>query len=168
MRHIPVYLTYFLTKIVMGCTVYYIYPHIGTMELKIILFVFFMLIEVTYVAATFSKPVYLNDVDILRPNIDTESKICQLLKRYDASEICPYCELVMRNQSRHCHRCNKCIMDFDRHVNVLNNCVNGGNRMSYILFLGTLFCFLLSLIAISIVHFDKVQFSPKPAAIPED
>ena len=39
--------------------------------------------------------------------------------------------------------------------------------MSYILFLGTIFCFLLELITISIAHFDKVQFSHR-TAIPEE
>ena len=96
-RQLPVFFTYLLTKIVMAATVYYIYPHIGMNAHKLILFVFFILVEVTYVAVSFSKPVYLNDVDFLTVSNDLDGKVVQLLKRYDSSEICPHCELVMRN-----------------------------------------------------------------------
>jgi len=145
----------FAVKSLMFMTMYYIYPHVQHSLYKITLSTFFLLIIITFVAAAHSKPIFLNDNDMLRVPNETEGKMLQLLRRHDAAEICPHCEIVTRVDSRHCFACNKCVVSFDTHCNVLNNCINTGNRMSYILFLGSVLCFLLSLVAIAITHFEK-------------
>jgi hypothetical protein len=142
-------------KLLMFGTVYYIQPHIQYSIYKMSLSVFFMLIIITYVAASYSKPVYMNDVDMLRVPNEGEGKMLQLLRRHDAADICPDCELVRRVDSRHCFACNKCVANFDVHCNFLNNCINSGNRMSYLLFLGSILFFLLSLIGVAIINFQN-------------
>ena len=55
----------------------------------------------------------------------------------------------------HCSACNRCIVDFDNHSILVNNCISGNNQQYLIMFLLALLGFFVTLIMISILHFEK-------------
>ena len=57
----------------------------------------------------------------------------------------------------HCTACNKCIIDFEEHSLLVNTCITASNRQYLIMFLMCLLSFLLTLVLISVLHFDKPQ-----------
>lgn len=44
-----------------------------------------------------------------------QATLLQLLAKYDASQICPDCELVKADRSRHCEICRECVSVYDHH-----------------------------------------------------
>ena len=49
--------------------------------------------------------------------------------------LCPECEVIRTNRSRHCSICNKCVERFDHHCPWINNCVGVRNHNAFIFFL---------------------------------
>jgi palmitoyltransferase len=47
----------------------------------------------------------------------------ELMKVFDPVLLCPDCETVRTDRSRHCSICNKCVERFDHHCPWINNCV---------------------------------------------
>lgn len=58
-----------------------------------------------------------------------------LLAKYEAKWLCPYCEIIVTHQSKHCYVCNKCTDNFDHHCNWVNNCIGKRNIHVFVLYL---------------------------------
>lgn len=69
-----------------------------------------------------------------------------MLKEFDPVLLCPDCEAIRTDRSRHCSICNKCVERFDHHCPWINNCVGIHNH-------GVFMCFLLSMLSLLIMTF---------------
>ena len=102
-----------------------IYIYVQIAYIIVILITLLSMFEVTNVDA--SDPlVGVEGKDEFKKTLEDEEK------QYYA--LCAYCGLV-KNNSRHCSKCNKCVDGFDHHCRWLNNCIG---RINYKCFLATL------------------------------
>lgn len=69
-----------------------------------------------------------------------------MLKEFDPILLCPDCEVIRTDRSRHCSICNKCVERFDHHCPWINGCVGIRNH-------GFFMCFLLSMLALLVTTF---------------
>ncbi|KAL8472496.1 hypothetical protein ACS0TY_029008 [Phlomoides rotata] len=44
---------------------------------------------------------------------------------------CPYCNVIQPPRSKHCHDCDKCILQFDHHCAWLGTCIGQGNHCRF-------------------------------------
>ena len=58
-----------------------------------------------------------------------------MLETFDPVLLCPDCEIIRTNRSRHCSICNKCVERFDHHCPWVNNCVGTNNHHLFMIFL---------------------------------
>ena len=70
----------------------------------------------------------------------------KMLKEFDPVLLCPDCECIRTDRSRHCSICNMCVERFDHHCPWINNCVGIHNH-------GFFMCFLLSMLSLLILTF---------------
>lgn len=126
-----------------------VFPHIRVEIFKYMLSMSCFVTLATFVLASKSQPGYLKPINSEQANLLT------LLKKFEPERVCPTCELVQANNAVHCTSCNRCIVDFDSHSLLVNNCISGNNRQYLILFLMSLLGFFMTLIIISLLHFEK-------------
>lgn len=67
-----------------------------------------------------------------------EVTFAQMLKQFDPVLLCPDCNIIRTDRSRHCSICNACSERYDHHCPWVNNCVANGNHNSFLLFV----CFM--------------------------
>lgn len=65
--------------------------------------------------------------------------------------MCPDCEVMRTQRSKHCATCNRCVERFDHHCPWINNCVGIHNHNPYLVFILSLILILLLIIISSIV-----------------
>ena len=70
----------------------------------------------------------------------------ELLKYYEASQLCPECKVIRTSRSRHCSVCHRCVERFDHHCPWINNCVGVKNHRVFLCFI----IFQLILLAFSL------------------
>jgi len=68
----------------------------------------------------------------------------ELMKVFDPVLLCPDCETVRTDRSRHCSICNRCVERFDHHCPWVNNCVGLQNHGVFMVFLTSMLLLLLS------------------------
>jgi len=66
---------------------------------------------------------------------DPSLEFAELLKKCDASSLCPFCEIIRGARSRHCNFCDRCVDRFDHHCPWINNCVGRRNHAVFLLHL---------------------------------
>lgn len=52
----------------------------------------------------------------------------------------------MKDNSKHCGQCNRCVSDFDHHCLWLNNCIGGSNYQQF-------FRLIIAVFIMSLMHF---------------
>ena len=94
-----------------------------------------------FMLSSFKNPGYLKKPE----NVSFLS----MLKNFDPILLCPDCQIIRTQRSRHCSICNQCVERFDHHCPWINNCVGTGNHQVFLCFLisviGTLICVLTTL-----------------------
>mmetsp|Transcript_8320 Transcript_8320/g.13911 ORF Transcript_8320/g.13911 Transcript_8320/m.13911 type:complete len:388 (-) Transcript_8320:541-1704(-) len=65
----------------------------------------------------------------------TRISFLKLNEYFDPSFICPKCEVLRPQDSRHCYICNRCVQRFDHHCQWMNTCIGVGNHLAFFLFL---------------------------------
>jgi len=84
----------------------------------------------------------------------------KLNKYFDPCYICPTCEVLRPQESRHCYICNKCVDRFDHHCQWLNNCVGVGNHSVFFMYLLSVWSFLVMLDFVCFWNLDLEISSP--------
>ena len=93
------------------------------------------------------------------PGAVQKSKTISFLKLnqyFDPSYICPTCEILRPQDSRHCYICNKCVDRFDHHCQWVDTCIGIGNHTVFYVFLLTMWAYL---IFINYVCFSNIELS---------
>ena len=67
----------------------------------------------------------------------------KLNEYFEPSYICPKCEILRPQESRHCFICNKCVDRFDHHCQWLNNCVGAANHFYFYIYLLSVWAYLI-------------------------
>ncbi|KAI3451387.1 hypothetical protein Pfo_008052 [Paulownia fortunei] len=62
---------------------------------------------------------------------------------------CPYCNVVQPPRAKHCHDCDKCVLQFDHHCVWLGTCIGQGNHCR--------FCFDMFLFSSSLISMQQVS-----------
>ncbi|XP_042405901.1 protein S-acyltransferase 10-like [Zingiber officinale] len=72
---------------------------------------------------------------------------------------CTYCNIVQPPRAKHCHDCDKCILQFDHHCVWLGTCVGQGNhcRFWWYVFLETILCIWTVVLYISYLRSETVK-----------
>ena len=65
--------------------------------------------------------------------------------------MCPDCEVLRTERSKHCAICNRCVERYDHHCPWINNCVGINNHTPFLVFIVTLIMILMLIIISSIV-----------------
>ena len=138
-----------MTVTLMGMQVYHVFPHICQYFYKVLISVFTFTSLSTYFLASRTRPSYLINYS-RNPN-----NLLSLLKKCNPDKICPSCELVQQVGTKHCTACNVCIIDYDQHSSLVDNCITRKNRIFYLVYLTSMVCFLITMIIVSLAHFDS-------------
>jgi hypothetical protein len=69
--------------------------------------------------------------------------------------MCHYCKTHVREDSRHCKACNKCVNGFDHHCKWLNTCVGSDNYRVFVAFIAFTLVALIWVCLVGIVFLGK-------------
>ena len=78
----------------------------------------------------------------------------QLLKEFDPVLLCPDCEVVRTDRSRHCSICNKCVERFDHHCPWINGCVGTANHGLFVIFILAMETLLISTMTVLLINYN--------------
>ena len=78
----------------------------------------------------------------------------QLLKEFDPVLLCPDCEVVRTDRSRHCSICNKCVERFDHHCPWINGCVGTANHGLFVIFILSMETLLISTMTVLLLNYN--------------
>lgn len=95
----------------------------------------YLLVFVAFIYSCFKDPGYVKK--------SAKISFLRLNQYFDPSFICPKCEILKPQESRHCYICDKCVDRFDHHCQWLNNCVGIGNHGMFFAFLSLIWAYLL-------------------------
>jgi len=109
----------------------FVYPTIDISVSPHILWVWFLsgcslASLITAIIAAWKDPGYLTKPDI---------PFQELLIKFDSTMLCPECEIIWTQRSKHCSICNWCVEWFDHHCPWINNCVGLKNHTWFLWFL---------------------------------
>ena len=69
------------------------------------------------------------------PKNESENWINIIESEKKLEQMCPYCKVELKRESKHCFLCNKCIENYDHHCHWINNCVGNKNKQYFIAFI---------------------------------
>lgn len=81
-----------------------------------------------------------------------------MLINFDPVLLCPDCEVIRTNRSRHCSICNRCVERFDHHCPWVNNCVGTKNHGVFLSFLVSI-SLLLVLTLITVINIMQMEYA---------
>lgn len=90
-----------------------------------------------------------------------------MLKNFDPVLLCPDCQIIRTQRSRHCSICNQCVERFDHHCPWINNCVGIGNHNYFMVFLLSVVTLLVSVL-VTMASVLSREFSDGEVAINND
>lgn len=70
------------------------------------------------------------------------------IERFDSNHLCPECEVIRTERSRHCNICNKCVERFDHHCPWINNCIGIRNHGAFYLYIIVTIVYILLVVLI--------------------
>lgn len=73
-------------------------------------------------------------------------------RRCSELRFCTICDCYVHPSTKHCMRCNKCVIGFDHHCRWLNNCIGSRNYKAFVTFLGFTWLVMLFNLCIGIYH----------------
>ncbi len=91
---------------------------------------------------------WLRDPGYLRK--DKSIDFFQIIERFDPNHLCPECEVIRTERSRHCNICNRCVERFDHHCPWINNCVGTRNHGCFYLYIITTILYILLVVVVTI------------------
>lgn len=81
-----------------------------------------------------------------------------MIEYADPNHLCPECEVVRTERSRHCNICNRCIERFDHHCPWINNCVGIRNHGYFYLYIVFTICYLVLMLGVNLFVFYHCCF----------
>ncbi|KAL5211642.1 hypothetical protein ABZP36_022489 [Zizania latifolia] len=97
----------------------------------------------------------------LNPVTSTSSWLQQVVNLYPPGSsnrdwTCTYCRVVQPPRTRHCHDCDKCVLQFDHHCIWLGTCIGKKNhcRFWWYIFEETILCVWTAALYIESLHLD--------------
>nr|XP_009413042.1 PREDICTED: protein S-acyltransferase 10-like isoform X2 [Musa acuminata subsp. malaccensis] len=72
---------------------------------------------------------------------------------------CTYCNIIQPPRAKHCHDCDKCVLQFDHHCVWLGTCIGQGNhcRFWWYIFEETILCVWTVVLYITFLHSEIVK-----------
>ena len=104
---------------------------------------FFVLSTVFFVIAWLKDPGYLKK--------DEEIPFLSIIEKFDPNHLCPECEVIRTERSRHCNICNKCVERFDHHCPWINNCVGIKNHGIFYLYIITTIIYIILIMTLALL-----------------
>lgn len=80
---------------------------------------------------------------------DKSLDFVELLDNFEASSLCPDCEVIRTPRCRHCTLCQTCVDRFDHHCPWVNNCIGRGNFAYFYIFVLTQTIYLATVVLLS-------------------
>ena len=85
----------------------------------------------------------------------------ELVKKFEPSNLCPACEILTTEDSRHCLVCNRCVERLDHHCTWINTCIGLRNH-GYFFGWAILFsAYLCTLIPFCFLHLSHAGLDPR-------
>jgi len=66
---------------------------------------------------------------------DSNIDFFKIIEEFDANHLCPECQVIRTERSRHCNICNRCVERFDHHCPWINNCVGTRNHGYFFIYI---------------------------------
>ena len=66
---------------------------------------------------------------------DSTINFYEIVEQFDPNHLCPECQVIRTERSRHCNICNRCVERFDHHCPWINNCVGIRNHGYFYLYI---------------------------------
>jgi palmitoyltransferase len=112
-------------------------------EIALITHIVFAVSTISFLACWLRDPGYIKK----DPKLDFHD----LIERFDPNHLCPECQVIRTERSRHCNICNKCVERFDHHCPWINNCVGTRNHGFFFIYI------LATIVYLSLVLFMCIK-----------
>ena len=125
----------------------FVFPYAPFSEWTFQVNLHFVFVNVFFLLAAFKDPGYAQSSE--------DIKFEKLVEKFDPNSLCPNCETMYSNDSRHCYICNRCINKFDHHCQWINNCVGKNNHYVFYTYILSLLLYFISLFTMCFLNEDK-------------
>lgn len=83
---------------------------------------------------------------------DSKIDFLDVLETFEATSLCPDCEVIRTPRCRHCNICNRCVDRFDHHCPWVNNCIGKGNYYLFYTFVTLQLFYLIYSFILCVIH----------------